>query len=180
MYLSWLLDFNFDMCRFLFNLYLNFLLSLSIICMHYFRSLNFSWWYLFMMLLVSLQAISLKRTQILYLNIPDCQALFLNPIKDGPDDRLRIKPMNLLVKIAVCIVNGSIGKRRTSDILHAMLRIHGAIEIIDLEAPLLLVFQFIDYLLEKATKSTMWREILDDFECCFVIDDQLLELLSVD
>lgn len=75
---------------------------------------------------------------------------------------------------------GSIGERRTSDILHAMLRIHRAIEIIDLEAPLLLMLQFIDYLLEEATKSTMRREILDDLEGCFVIDDQLLELLGVD
>ena len=79
--------------------------------------------------------------------------------------------MNLLMKIAVCIMNGSIGKRRTSDILHAMLRIHHAIEIIDLEAPLLLVLQFIDYLLEEAAISTMRREIFDYLEGCFVIDD---------
>ena len=139
MNLNWFLDFWLDNYWLLFNFSLNFLLNFSFIRINYFGSLHFFWLCLCMMLLDCLQAIDWYRTHILYLRIPRIQAQALNPIKDGPDDRLGIKPVNLLMKVAVSIMNGSIGKGSTSDILHAMLRIHRAIEIVYLEAPLLLM-----------------------------------------
>jgi hypothetical protein len=68
-------------------------------------------------------------------------AKLLDPFKDGPDDRFWIKPVNLFVDGAVGVVDGSVGEGGTPDVLHAMLRVPCAVEVVDVKAPLPFVLQ---------------------------------------
>lgn len=63
--------------------------------------------------------------------------------------------MNFLMELSVGIMNGGIGKRWTSNIGHTMLRIPCAIEVINLKAPLFLMLQLVDHLLEVATEAAV-------------------------
>lgn len=84
------------------------------------------------------------------------------------------------MEVPFAIMNGSIWKGWTPNIIHAMLRVPCTIEVIDLKAPLFLMFQLIDNLLEVSTEATVGWKILDYFEGSFIIEDKLLKLLLVD
>lgn len=84
--------------------------------------------------------------------------------------------MDLLVEVSILVMNGRVRKRSTAHIFHAVLRIPGAVEIIDLKAPFLLVFQHVHRLLQVPAVDTVWREIFYDLEGCTVVEDMLLEL----
>lgn len=103
----------------------------------------------------------------------------LNSIKNRSYYWFGIKAMNFLMELSVGIMNGGIGKRWTSNIGHTMLRIPCAIEVINLKAPLFLMLQLVDHLLEVATEAAVGWEILYYFKGSFIVDDQLLKLLLV-
>jgi hypothetical protein len=84
--------------------------------------------------------------------------------------------MYFLVQFSVCVVDGSIGEGCASDVLRAVLRIPGAVEVENVEAPLLLVFELVDHLLQVAAELAVRREVLHYLETVLVVQHQLLEL----
>jgi hypothetical protein len=102
--------------------------------------------------------------------------LLLNLIEDGSEDGLRIEAVDLLVKVSILVMNGRVRKRSTAHVFHAVLRIPGAVEIIDLKAPFFLVFQCVHRLLQVPAIDTVWREIFYDFEGGTVVEDMFFEL----
>ena len=78
--------------------------------------------------------------------------------------------MNFLVEPSIGVVNGSVGKRWTPDILHAVLRVPCAVEVIYAKTPLLLMLQLVHRLLQVPTEHTMRRKVFDYLEGRFVIE----------
>jgi hypothetical protein len=77
--------------------------------------------------------------------------------------------MNFFVDSTLAIMNDSIGEGGASNILHTMLRIPCAIEIVYLKAPFLLVLQFIHNLFESSTKRAVRGEIFYDLESTLIV-----------
>lgn len=80
------------------------------------------------------------------------------------------------MELSILVMNGRVRKRSTAHIFHAVLRIPGAVEIIDLKAPFLLMLQHVHHLLQVPAVDTVWREIFYDLEGSTVVEDMLLEL----
>ena len=66
------------------------------------------------------------------------------------------------------------------DLFAAEGRVPGAVDVIDLEVPLLFVFELVDYGLEVAAPLAMGGEELDELVGGLVLLDVLLELLGAD
>ena len=73
--------------------------------------------------------------------------MLLYPVKDGPEDGFGIEAVDLLMEVSLLVVDGSVGEGGAADMLHAVLRVPCAVEVIELEAPLLFALQLVDCLL---------------------------------
>jgi hypothetical protein len=103
-------------------------------------------------------------------------AKFLDAVENSPHDRLRIKPVNFLMDCPLGVMDGSVRERSTSNILHAMLRIPGAVEVVDAEAPLALMLEHVHHLLQVPAVHAIRRKVLDYLEGRLVIQHQLRKL----
>lgn len=129
------------------------------LCMHLLRRLL--WWWIGSWLLLGQARGDLFRRLL---------ASSLNTVENSPQDMFRIEPMNFLVEPSIGVVNGSVGKRWTPDILHAVLRVPCAVEVIYAKTPLLLMLQLVHRLLQVPTEHTMRRKVFDYLEGRFVIE----------
>ena len=73
--------------------------------------------------------------------------MLLYPVKDGPEDGFGIEAVDLLMEVSLLVVDGSVGEGGAADMLHAVLWVPCAVEVIELEAPLLFALQLVDCLL---------------------------------
>lgn len=94
---------------------------------------------------------------------PSCHTSFLYTIEYCWYNWLRIETMYLLDKTTSLIMDGRVGKRWWTHVVHAELRVPLAIEVIDFETPLFLMFELIEHCLQVAAVGTVGSEILDEF-----------------
>jgi len=110
----------------------------------------------------------------------ETEAILFNSIKNLRDDRYRVKPMNLFKHISLLIIDHSVRKRGTSDIIPAKLRVPLTVQIVYFEAPLFLRLQLIECCFEMATIWAVWCEKFDKFETSSVVLDLAVELFITD
>ena len=90
--------------------------------------------------------------------------LLVDSLKNLQDDGFGIETMNLFIKLALLVVDCSVGEGGAFDILHAELMIPLAIKIVDFEAPVFLGFEFIEYVFEVPAVGAVRGEIFYEFE----------------
>jgi hypothetical protein len=78
------------------------------------------------------------------------------------------------------VVDGGVGEGGAADVVLAEVGVPLAVEVVDLEAPLLLGFEGVHDLLEVPTVGTMRREVLYELEAELVFLYLALELLVTD
>jgi len=110
----------------------------------------------------------------------ETETILFNSIKNLRDDRYRVKAMNLFKHISLLIIDHSVRKGGTSDIIPAKLRVPLTVQIIYFEAPLLLRLQLIECCFEMATIGAVWCEKFDKFETSSVVLDLAVELFITD
>ena len=97
--------------------------------------------------------------------------LLVNSLKNLEDDGFGVESVYFLVEFSFLVVNCGVGEGGASDILHAELVIPLTIEIVYFEAPVLLGFEFVEYVFEVPAVGAVRGKVLYKFEGSIVLLD---------